>query len=185
MAVAVPETHFETIRANFANIGVRQFGDPVLRRNARPIKLPSEAALASEILDCLLETIKSARRLHDFERGVGLAAPQIGLSRRVAVVQPADELPILLINPRIIKRSRKTEVRLEGCLSFFDYRGEVRRPVSVTVEFDDIHGRPRQMNLKSDAARLALHEIDHLDGRLYIDLMRPSAKLFEDDGQHP
>lgn len=169
----------------FANIGVRQFGDPVLRRPAKSLEFPRDAALASEVLECLGSTIRAARKLHTFSRGVGLAAPQIGLSRRIAIVHPRGELPIRMINPRIVEKSRKTDLQFEGCLSFFDYRGEVRRPTAVTVEYQDLRGKPRHRDLEGDVARLACHEIDHLDGRLYIDLMGQRARLIEADGQHP
>lgn len=185
MAVAVPATHFDTVRATYAQIGVRQIGDEVLRRRCKALELPADARLASEILDCLTRTIASARRLHNFTRGIGLAAPQIGFARRIAVIQLADGLPLRLINPRIVGRSRETEVALEGCLSFFDLRGEVRRPRSATIAFADPSGATHEVRLEGDAARLALHELDHLNGRLYIDRMDPNARLIEDDGRHP
>lgn len=181
----VTVTQFESVRATFANIGVRQFGDPVLRRVAKPLRLPHERALASEVLLCLSETIKSARKLHDFSRGIGLAAPQIGISRRVAIVHPLGEAQIRMVNPRILTASRETSVDFEGCLSFFDVRGEVERPMEVTIEYQDGRGGIHQTHLAGDSARLALHEIDHLDGRLYVDLMPPERELIEADESLP
>ncbi len=90
-----------------------------------------------------------------------------------------------MINPRVVSASRKTEVKFEGCLSFFDFRGEVRRPTTVTVEYQDLRGQVHQRELEGDGARLALHEIDHLEGRLYIDLMTQRARLIEADERHP
>jgi len=181
----VPQTKFDSIRANFAQIGVRQLGEPVLRRTAKPLALPREQVLASEILACLSETMKAARRLHRFSRGLGLAAPQLGISRRIAIVHPRGELPMRMVNPRVIEVSRETDVSFEGCLSFFDYRGEVRRPVMATIEYEDARGKRYQRKLEGDVARLALHEIDHLDGRLYIDIMEPDAQAIEADERYP
>jgi peptide deformylase len=182
---SVAPTHFESVRGQFSYIGVRQFGDPVLRKRCKPIALPNESSLANEILACLLDTIQRARKLHTFSKGVGLAAPQIGMLRRIAVVHPLEELPIRMINPRVIELSRDTDIKFEGCLSFFDYRGEVRRAVSTTIEFCDTSGRSHRRSLEGDAARLALHEIDHLDGTLYIDRMTKQGRLIEADEQHP
>jgi peptide deformylase len=181
----VPETQFDTVRAHFSRIGVRQFGDPVLRDKARPVRLPEEAALATEIIICLEETIGAARTLHEFSRGIGLAAPQIGLRRRVAIAQPLGEAPIHLINPRILETSEETEVSFEGCLSFFDFRGEVRRPTELTVEYQDLHGALQVRELSGDAARLALHEIDHLDGVLYLQRMSDDDRLIEATDELP
>jgi peptide deformylase len=181
----VPKTQPESTRALFATIGVRQFGDPVLKQESKPIQLPHEAPLASEVLDCLSSTIKSARKLHNFTRGVGLAAPQIGVLRRIAIIHPRGELPIRMINPRAVRVSRKTDLQFEGCLSFFDFRGEVRRPVSTTIEYEDLRGNSHCRELQGDAARLALHEIDHLDGVLYVERMTEQGRFIEADERHP
>ena len=181
----VPLTKPDTVRGQFANIGVRQLGDPLLRRIAKPLDLPTEQVLGSEILLCLAETMKAARRLHDFSRGLGLAAPQIGISRRVVIVHPRGELPIRMVNPRVAETSGETALGFEGCLSFFDYRGEVRRPLSATIEYQDIRGKVHRKELTGDAARLALHEVDHLDGRLYLDLMDPDTRPIEADERYP
>jgi peptide deformylase len=183
--LAVPETRFDTVRGNFANIGVRQYGHPVLRRVCKPVSLPGEEALVTQVFECLSETINAARGLHDFSRGIGLAAPQIGIPRRIAIVHPVGRLPIRLINPRVLRESADVDTQFEGCLSFFDYRGEVARSRQVTIAFDDIRGEAKSLDLADNAARLALHEIDHLDGRLFIDRMEPGAQLIVDEGQHP
>jgi peptide deformylase len=159
---SVAPTHFESVRGQFSYIGVRQFGDPVLRKRCKPIALPNESSLANEILACLLDTIQRARKLHTFSKGVGLAAPQIGMLRRIAVVHPLEELPIRMINPRVIELSRDTDIK-----------------------FCDTSGRSHRRSLEGDAARLALHEIDHLDGTLYIDRMTKQGRLIEADEQHP
>ena|ERR1700691_2648111 len=181
----VPQTKFDSIRGNFARIGVRQLGEPVLRRTAKPLILPREQVLATEILACLSETMKAARKLHRFSRGLGLSAPQIGISRRIAIVHPRGELPIWMVNPRVIETSPETDVSFEGCLSFFDYRGEVRRPVIAIIEYEDARGKRCQRTLEGDVGRLALHEIDHLDGRLYIDIMEPGTQPIEADERYP
>ncbi len=185
IAHRVPDTEFDSVRADFSRIGVRQIGDPVLKAEARPLELPREAPLAAEILDFLQETIRSARRLHRFSRGIGLAAPQLGLRRRVAIVQPRGRSPLRLVNPRVIETSAETDVSFEGCLSFFEVRGEVRRPVELELEYEDLRGVVRKCQLSGDAARLALHEIDHLDGVLYLDRMSESDRLVEASDEYP
>ena len=185
MTHAVPETRLETTRGAYAQIGIRQLGDPVLRRTAKPLLLPSESPLAIEIIDCLFDAIRLARGLHDFSPGIGLSAPQIGISRRAVIVHPIGQLPIRMLNPRVASLSVETDVRFEGCLSFFDYRGEVRRPLSATIEFADVSGVMHEIDLDGDPARLALHEIDHLDGRLYVDRMAPGDRLIQSDHEYP
>jgi peptide deformylase len=105
---------------------------------------------------------------------MGLAAPQIGVSRAAAIVQPPgdDANPIILYNPQVISESHEADEQYEGCLSFFDVRGLVPRPLRMEVEHTALDGR-RVITVFTDAlARLVAHEIDHLYGHLYIDRMR-------------
>lgn len=103
---------------------------------------------------------------------MGIAAPQIGISRAVAIVQPPGDAPaVILLNPRITDHSDETDEQYEGCLSFFDVRGLVPRPLQITVETTALTGETETTVYERGLARLIHHEIDHLDGRLYLDHM--------------
>ena len=114
----------------------------------------------------LLEDMKET--LHA-EEGVGLAAPQVGVLRRIAVVE-YDEQYYELINPKIIDFSGEA-IEEEGCLSLPGIRGRVKRPDSVTAQYVDRHGKRRKVTVTGIAARGFCHEIDHLDGVLFVDKM--------------
>jgi peptide deformylase len=118
-------------------------------------------------------------RLHDFSKGVGLAAPQIGLSVAAAVIRPPERgtEPVVLLNPRIIAESIDSDEQYEGCLSFFDYRGLVRRPLRVDVEHARFDGTRVITTFDRAMARLVSHEIDHLEGQLYVDRMAVDTQL--------
>jgi len=116
--------------------------------------------------------------------GVGLAAPQVNALDRVIVVElPADEeegLPAELyafVNPEIVKASRDVEEGQEGCLSIPGYLGEVPRHVEVVVRGQDAYGRPQRVRARDYLARIFQHEIDHLDGILFIDRVTDPAKI--------
>ena len=104
-------------------------------------------------------------------KGVGLAANQVGVARRVAVVDVGEEFPppLVLVNPRIVKLSDAVETAEEGCLSIPDIYGDVERPLAVTVAALDRDGQPYSVELSGFKARAAQHEIDHLDGILFLD----------------
>jgi peptide deformylase len=158
--------------------GIVQQGDRVLRKVAEPFGLPEQAEEAGELIDELLAAMQRVREHHVFGKGMGLAAPQIGVSRAAAIVQPpGDEAePIVLLNPCVIDESQETDEKYEGCLSFFDVRGLVHRPRRLELEHTAISGEP-VISVFSDAlARLVAHEVDHLYGRLYLDRMRPGVK---------
>ncbi len=114
-------------------------------------------------------------------RGVGLAAPQIGEPLRLAVVEGGDRL-IVLGNPAVV-RTGFPAIDWEGCLSIPDRVAEVQRPAEVIVAADDIEGRRVRHRGTGIVARAFLHEIDHLAGRLYVDLVDPSAVV--DTREHP
>jgi peptide deformylase len=103
-------------------------------------------------------------------RGVGLAANQVGVLRRVFVIQAAeDEEPRALVNPVIVDKSEETESDDEGCLSMQGVVVEVERPVRVRIEASDEQGNPVELELEELPARVAQHELDHLDGVLILD----------------
>jgi peptide deformylase len=107
-----------------------------------------------------------------------LAAPQIGIDRAAAIVQPSDPdaEPLVLLNPRVVSESAETDEQYEGCLSFFDVRGLVPRPLRLEVEHTHLDGRQVITVLDTGLARLAGHEIDHLYGRLYTSRMRSGVR---------
>jgi peptide deformylase len=159
-------------------LGIRQLGDPILEAPCRWFDLPAEAELASETERRLTEMIERLARVHVFAKGMGLAAPQIGIPLAAAVLRPPDLRPaFLLLNPTVTERSAATDEQLEGCLSLFDVRAPVIRPVSIAVAHVGIDGSPVLTRYERGMARLVLHEIDHLSGTLYVDRMRPGTRL--------
>lgn len=134
-------------------------GDPVLRKKCRPVDEITPRILV--LLDDMLETMRAAD-------GVGLAAPQVGVLRRVVVIECEEGQVIELINPRIVAFSGVQEGR-EGCLSIPGKAGITRRPMHVTVRALDRNGKEVEYSGSGLLARAFCHEIDHLDGKLYTD----------------
>jgi peptide deformylase len=110
--------------------------------------------------------------------GVGLAAPQVGVPLRVVVLQMPGEEPVAIINPEIVKRAGEREVT-EGCLSIPGYAGEIKRSVSVTVKGWDRQGKPTRIKATGLMAQALEHELDHLNGVLYIDHLESRDKLYK------
>ncbi|HUP90053.1 MAG TPA: peptide deformylase [Longimicrobiales bacterium] len=147
-----------------ARLEVRILGDPVLRAKAQPVKTVSE------------ETHRLIRDMFDTmynEEGVGLAAPQVGVSERIIVVDPHmdDHEAFALINPEIIEASKESEKGEEGCLSIPGLRDLVERSIHVKVRGMSPEGEVREFEADDLVARILQHEIDHLDGVLFIDRM--------------
>lgn len=139
---------------------IRTNGDPVLRQKAHPVKVITPQII--KLLNDMAETMYDAN-------GVGLAAPQIGIAKRLVVIDVADENNLLkLINPEIIARSGR-ETAIEGCLSFPGVAGEVERAGSVTVKALVPTGETIELQATGLLARALQHEIDHLDGILFVD----------------
>ncbi|MFI5493532.1 peptide deformylase [Actinoplanes sp. NPDC051859] len=160
-------------------LGIVQRGAELLRQRARHFQLPREEAEAQVAAAALRTTLDRLEAVHDFSKGVGLAAPQIGVPVAAAVVRPPDRdaEPIVLLNPRVVDESVETDEQYEGCLSFFDYRGLVARPLRVDVEHARPDGTRVITSFERAMARLVSHEIDHLEGRLYVDRMAVDALL--------
>ena len=137
-------------------------GSPVLRQKAAPIARVDDEV--RRLVEDLFETMRAAK-------GVGLAANQVGVARRVAVVDVGedDPPPLVLINPRILESGDVVETSEEGCLSIPDIYGDVERPESIVLEALGLDGAPYRVELKGFKARAAQHEIDHLDGVLFLD----------------
>lgn len=138
--------------------------DPVLRQASKPVESVDAAVRA--LADDMLETMYDAP-------GIGLAAIQIGEPLRMTVIdlskEDEEKQPHLFINPEIVTRSDETSVYEEGCLSIPDYYAEVERPAEVTVRYLDRDGREQTMEADGLMATCLQHEIDHLDGVLFID----------------
>ncbi len=160
-------------------IGIIQRGSDLLRQRSRHFQLPREGPAARETVTRLLTSLAQLEDLHEFSKGVGLAAPQIGIPVAAAVVRPPEREidPVVLLNPRVVGESADCDEQYEGCLSFFDYRGLVARPLRIEVEHARFDGARVVTVFERALARLVGHEIDHLEGRLYVDRMEPDAKL--------
>ena len=147
---------------------IRQYGDASLRLAARPVE---------DFDDDLARLVRRMKRLMVDANGVGLAATQVGVLRRVVVFQEdQDEEPIALVNPVIVDRSDEVTVEDEGCLSLQGVLVPVERAAAVTVEGTDETGADVRLELVEPGARVAQHELDHLDGVLIIDRTTPEAK---------
>jgi peptide deformylase len=162
--------------------GIVQDGDPVLRQQAVPFRLPDEADEADEaeaVIAELFGALQRAGEQHVFSKGMGVAAPQAGIARAVAIVIPpgpgAD--PVVMLNPQVISESAEADEQYEGCLSFFDVRGLVPRPLHIEVACTRPDGGQYILALDNAMARLAAHEIDHLNGLLYTSRMRDGIRL--------
>lgn len=175
----VPAAADERASDRMRAAGIVQRGADLLRQPARHFDLPREEVAARETVVRLRTTLERIDQLHIFSKGVGLAAPQVGLGYAAAVVRPPDRTgePVVLVNPRVVAESAETDERYEGCLSFFDERGLVERPLRVEVEHAHWDGSRVITSFERAMARLVLHEIDHLEGRLYVDRMAPGTAL--------
>ena len=156
-----------------AGLKLRYYGDPILRRRAEEITVFDPPLRG--VADAMVETMREAE-------GVGLAAPQVGIERRLLVAldmrTPDDDgaAPIAMVNPEITERSRETWVFEEGCLSIPGIRGDVTRPSQVKVRYRDVDGREHTIDAEGMFARILQHEIDHLDGKLFIDYLSLAEK---------
>ena len=153
-----------------AIIPIRRAGDPVLREKARRIRTVDKSLM--KLIEDMWETMYDAP-------GVGLAAPQIGISLRLVVIDVGDDIPIALVNPEIVKRSGQRQCD-EGCLSVPGYRGEITRSRKVLAQgLDPYTGKEVRIKAEDNLLAEALeHEIDHVNGILYIDyLPSPDARV--------
>ncbi|MBT2511221.1 peptide deformylase [Streptomyces sp. ISL-98] len=159
------------------DLGVVQRGAGILADTARAVDLPAEREVAERVVDELFAAMERIGQVHPFAKGMGIAAPQIGIGRASAVVQPPGDTPaIILLNPRIATYSDEMDEQYEGCLSFFDVRGLVPRPLKITVETTALTGETVTTVYDRGLARLVHHEIDHLDGLLYTTRMRTGVQ---------
>ena len=148
---------------------IRQIPDPILRRKTKRVLKIDKSVI--ELVEDMMDTLEKSD-------GAGLAAPQIGVSLRVAVLWMPEEEPFAIINPEVLKRIGEREVE-EGCLSLLGYQGKIKRSVSVTVKCLDIEGKPLRIKATELLAQALEHEIDHLNGVLYIDHLESPDKLYK------
>ncbi|MGM0562201.1 MAG: peptide deformylase [Pseudomonadota bacterium] len=138
--------------------------DPVLKTKAKPVERVDDAI--RKLMDDMLETMYAAP-------GIGLAAPQVGVSKRVIVVDVTSEdeerKPLLMANPELIQVSDHDASYEEGCLSVPEYFGEVARPAEIRVRYIDRENEIRELEADGLLATCIQHEIDHLDGILFLD----------------
>jgi peptide deformylase len=147
-----------------AVLKVRRYGDPVLRRRARPVEAVTREtrALVNDMIDTMYDEV-----------GIGLAAPQVGISLRLMVVGDEEGRGVqALVNPAITAQGGKVTAE-EGCLSLPGVFAPVTRAEWVTLEAQDLDGQPVSMTARGLRARVFQHEIDHLDGVLFIDRLEP------------
>jgi peptide deformylase len=151
-----------------AKLEIVTLPDPILRKLSTPIEHVDDEL--RRLADDMLETMYDAP-------GVGLAAVQVGIPRRLFVLDVAEEderpTPLVLFNPEIVALGSETRVHEEGCLSIPDFRVEIERPASLTLRYIDRDGNPREMDAEGLLATAIQHEINHLDGKLIIDFLSP------------
>lgn len=158
---------------------ILQIGHPTLRKHSHKVmRFGNELATLAEDM---LETMRAAN-------GVGLAAPQIGILTQLIVIEMPDDddyphpgEQFILCNPKVVKASRETEAGTEGCLSVQGYVGQVERPVSVIIEGQNVQGKKVRIKAEDYLARVFLHEIDHLDGVLYVDIAQKDSIISNEE----
>lgn len=152
---------------------IRTDGDPILRKKSKVV---------SNYSDRLKVLIEDMYETMDIAYGVGLAAPQVGILKRIIVIDNRDEESgnrFYMINPEIIEKEGE-EVSLEGCLSVPGKQGSVKRAKDVKVRYNDLYGEEKIMEAEDFLARILQHEIDHLDGILYTD---KAIEMFEAESE--
>ena len=155
---------------------LRFLDDPVLRKKAAAV--PAWTAAEADLVRAMADVMVA-------HRGVGLAAPQLGVLKRVIVVHPGILPPggdTVLVNPAVVSRSEEELEEDEGCLSLLSVAAPLKRPSRAVVRYLNARGEPREMEVEEFGARAVLHELDHLDGVLYIDhLSRLKRKQVRDE----
>ncbi len=152
-----------------AILPVVQMGNPVLHSKAKKVKTIDGSI--QKLIDDMIETMRHIG-------GAGLAAPQVGVPLQVVVYElPDDEEAAVLINPEIVKGSEETEEMTEGCLSLPGYRGEIKRLTSVTVKGRNRQGKMIRVKGEGLLAQVLQHEIDHINGIVYVDRLEDKDKL--------
>jgi len=153
-----------------AVLQIRTLPDPVLRQKAKKVTKIDDSI--QKLIDDMIDT------LHADPNRAGLAAPQVGVLLRVAVIEVPEQELVTLINPEVLKREGERVVQ-EGCLSVPGYFGEIKRAVTVKVKAQNRYGKEFRLKAQGLLAQALEQEIEHLDGTLYIDHLESPEKLFE------
>jgi len=145
--------------------------DPILRKKCEPLEKVN--VNTKKLLDDMLETMYAAP-------GIGLAAVQIGILKRIVVIdiskREEKKNPLFLINPQIVNQSKKTSIYEEGCLSLPGQFAEIERPAECTLKYIDYNGKEKELKADGLLATCIQHEVDHLDGILFIDYLSKLKK---------
>ncbi len=149
---------------------IREIGDPVLEKNCKEVK--EVTPRIQELIDDMFDTLYEAN-------GVGLAAPQVGVLKRIVVIDTTGEDPMLLINPKIIETSGE-QTGYEGCLSVPGKTGQVTRPNYVKAVAYDENMELFEIEGTELLARAIMHELDHLEGHLYVEKVEGELQDVED-----
>ena len=153
-----------------AVLQIRTLPDPVLRQKAKKVTKIDDSI--QKLIDDMIDT------LHADPNRAGLAAPQVGVSLRIAVIEVTEQELLTLINPEIVKKEGERIVQ-EGCLSIPGYFGEIKRAVTVKVKAQNRFGKQFRLKAQGLLAQALEQELEHLDGILYIDHLESPEKLFE------
>ncbi len=151
-----------------AVLQMRTLPDPALRQRAKRVSKIDDSI--QKLIDNMIDTLRASS-------GVGLAAPQIGVPLRIAVIEMPGEEVITLINPVVVKRKGE-RVLTEGCLSVPGYQAEIKRSLTVKVRAQDRHGKEIRLKGEGLFAHVLEHETDHLNGTLYVDHLEDPAELY-------
>ncbi len=150
--------------------------NPILKQTSQSISKIDDRVL--RLIDQLISSLQGTK-----PEGVGIAAPQIGQNLRIFIIR-FGKYYVPFLNPHIIFFSPETTVHLEGCLSIPEFYGEVRRPAEITIEAQNKHGKLIKKSYKRLAARVFQHELDHLNGILFIDrCLEQKGRIFKNVGQ--
>ena len=152
-----------------ATLEIKKYGDPVLRKKCREVEKTDITPEIQRLIEDMKETMEK-------NEGVGLAHPQIGGLKRIIIVQ-TEKGPLGFINPRIVKKTKETEIMEEGCLSLPGVFLKIKRRKGVEIKALDKEGGEVQIKTEGLAARIFQHEIDHLNGVLIIDRISFFQKL--------
>lgn len=147
---------------------IRKIGDPVLREKSRNVEIIDHSII--NLVEDMIDTVSD-----DKISGVGLAAPQIGVLKRVIVVNMGDKFETF-INPEIEVIDNSTESESEGCLSIYSLKTEVKRPKKILFKARDLKNREVNLEAEGIAARVFMHEVDNLNGILFIDHLSPENR---------
>jgi peptide deformylase len=153
-----------------AVLSIRNFPDPTLKQKAKRVRVIDGSV--KKLISDMIET------MHSVPERVGLAAPQVGVSLRVIVIGLPETEDIAIVNPKIVRRRGERLIN-EGCLSVPGYFGQVKRAESVTVKGRDQNGKEIRIKAEGLLAQALEHEIDHINGVLYLDHLESTDKLYK------